>query len=198
MSLQPKQRWTLYSIALALTLAAVFWNNGTSNGAEIAQPTVSASVEPEALPSTEPPAVRNDLIALDRLHREPSVAPTVDPFGPRSWQQLEEEERRAKEPPSPPPPPQAPPVPYSYMGKMIEEDGTVVFLRTGDRSYVARLGDTIDGVWRVEKIGEQNMVLEYVPLRLKQNFSFASGGEPAAPIMRNKIQQTGGEEDPEE
>ncbi|HKY01056.1 MAG TPA: hypothetical protein VJM53_00730, partial [Burkholderiales bacterium] len=113
MSLQPKQRWTLYSMALALTLAAVFWGNAPTKGAEISEPAASQSTEPE-LQSTESitptPAVRNDLIALERLHREATTPPTVDPFGPRSWQQIEEEERRAKEPPPPPPRPQAPPV----------------------------------------------------------------------------------------
>jgi hypothetical protein len=67
---------------------------------------------------------------------------------------------------------------------MVEEGVTTVFLVQGERNYIARRGETLAGVWRVESIDEQAMTFTYLPLAKQQALSFVArapgGAAPAA------------------
>jgi len=189
MQLQSRQRWMLYAAALIFTLIVVF-----QDGEDPAGPVAMAQASiVEAAPAPQAPQG----IELERLQRQSAPPGETDPFAARSWRQLEMEEQRRNAPPEPPPKPQAPPLPFTYLGKMVEGDQTVIFLSARDRNYVARVGETLDGVWRVESIGEQDMSFDYVPLRMKQRLSFASAGGHAAP-MRSAPAPAAEEEQDEE
>jgi len=71
-------------------------------------------------------------------------------------------------PPQKPPTPKAPPLPFTYFGRMVEGDGTVVFLSRQDQTIAARVGDTIASSYRVEEIGAASVVLNYLPLNERQ------------------------------
>ena len=88
--------------------------------------------------------------------------------------------RRNAPPPAPPSPPQPPPLAYAFMAKLIDGETTVVFLTKGERNYTVRLGDTVDGTYRVEKIGERTMTLAYLPLDARQALEI--GTSPAAAL----------------
>lgn len=79
-------------------------------------------------------------------------------------------------PPSPPPKPVAPPLPFSFIGRMIEEGQTAVFVSIQDRNQVLRVGDVVQGVWRVDAIDSTNMKLTYLPLN--ENKYLALGAAP--------------------
>lgn len=129
-------------------------------------------------PSTNPPAS----IELDKLKRSEPAAPAGDLFRSRSW---EKPVRPSKAPPPPPaPPPQAPPLPYAYLGRLIEGDETTVFLSRQNRNYLARAGETLDGLYRVESIEESRMVLTYLPLGAQQVLPFTGGPVAAARAAR--------------
>ena len=70
------------------------------------------------------------------------------------------------------------------MGKLIDADTTIVFLTTGDRNHSVRLGDIIDGTYRVEEIGERTMTLTYLPLDSKQPLAL---GEPSSPVAGQSL-----------
>ena len=105
-----------------------------------------------------------------------------------------------QEPPAPvgqprdaavPPPagaPQAPPLPFTYLGRIRSEGTTTVFLARQNRESVARLGDILVGTYRVEKIDETTMVFVYLPLGTRQ--SLALVGEGAMTLTR--VGQPGG------
>lgn len=83
-------------------------------------------------------------------------------FQPRSW---------APPPPPPsaaaaePPTPVAPPVPYTFLGRMESDEAPKVFLRKGkDAVLIAAEHDTLEGTWRLEAIGPSGLVLTYLPL----------------------------------
>jgi hypothetical protein len=77
--------------------------------------------------------------------------------------------------PAPPPPPTAPPFPYSYLGQYARTgDKTVYILQRGDSVFDVRVGDVLDGVWKLEAIVGGQIQLTYVPLQLKQMFSVGS------------------------
>jgi hypothetical protein len=112
-------------------------------------------------------------VRLDLLERRAAASPAGDPFEARSW-----EPRLVAAPRNlPPPPPQAPPVPFTYLGKMIDGEKMTVFLARQDRNYVVRPGDTLDGAYRVEAIEEEGLALTYLPLGTRQTLAF--GATPA-------------------
>jgi len=84
-----------------------------------------------------------------------------DLFPGQSWQP-------PPSPPQKPPPPRAPPLPFTFFGRMVESGGTVVFLSRQDQTIAARAGDTIAGTYRVEEIGAVAVVLTYLPLNERQ------------------------------
>ncbi|HKO89419.1 MAG TPA: hypothetical protein VJU83_13000 [Burkholderiales bacterium] len=187
-------RWTLYLIALVATLVTIFHDDEE----KVQALPLAHAVEATRLTTDGKPFIAQ-AIPLEKLQRQSGTAPTADPFSARSWQQMEEEEeRRNAPPPAAPPKPQAPPLPFGYLGKMVEGEQTVVFLTARDRNYVARLGDTLDGVWRVAEIRDQDMVFDYVPLKSKQSLSFMAGGSPATAMPRSLDGQDDEEEEKEE
>jgi len=84
-------------------------------------------------------------------------------FGPRAWQP----------PPSQvaakPPVPTAPPMPYRFAGKLLQDGKLQVFLSKGDATIPVREGETLDGAYRVESIGEDQITLVYLPLKHKES-----------------------------
>ncbi len=67
-----------------------------------------------------------------------------------------------------PPPPSAPPLPFVYLGKMVDGANTTVFLSSQQRNLAVKAGDTIDNVYRVDRIADNNMTLTYLPLNAQQ------------------------------
>jgi hypothetical protein len=67
------------------------------------------------------------------------------------------------------------------MGKMVDDGATTVFLAKQDRNYTARVGDTLDGTYRIESIDDHAVVVTYLPLKQKQTLPFGEAGAPAAP-----------------
>jgi hypothetical protein len=64
--------------------------------------------------------------------------------------------------------PATPPLPFTYLGKLIDQDTRMVFISKLDRNYVIKVGDVIDGTYRVDEINGSLMNLTYIPLNIKQ------------------------------
>jgi len=186
MAIPARQRWVVYAIVLLLALTAVRW----AGGQDRAEPRATAAYQAERSerPAREGSATGNaeaaPAVRLDQLERRTAAAPAGDPFQAHSWEPALAVVRRNL----PPPPPQAPPLPFTYLGKMVDGEETTVFLAASDRNYVARPGDTLDGRYRVEKIEEDGLALTYLPLGTKQVLPFAATPAPAsaAPKPRGK------------
>jgi len=94
----------------------------------------------------------------------------TDLFAAKSWYV-------APPPPPPPPPvvalpppkPVAPALPFTYMGRLGGAPGeAVVYLVKGDRTFPVKGGETLEGVYRVEKIEAAQVEFTYLPLNEKQ------------------------------
>lgn len=72
-------------------------------------------------------------------------------------------------PPPPPAPPQAPPLPFSFLGKIIEGTQWTVFLAQQDRTHAVVTGDMIGQEYKVESIIPPMMTLMYLPLKQSQS-----------------------------
>ncbi len=85
-------------------------------------------------------------------------------FEPQSWT-----------PPPPPPPenlkPTAPPLPFSVIGKKIQDGEWQVFLANQDRVYVIKAADVIDGIYRVDNVTPPMLTLTYMPLKIQQTLA---------------------------
>lgn len=73
--------------------------------------------------------------------------------------------------PPPPPPPQAPPLPFTYIGKAAADGAWEVFLARADKTYLVRDKMVIDGVYRVDAIAPPMLKLTYLPLNQIQQLN---------------------------
>lgn len=179
MAIPVKQRWILYCVALVLTVVAVQWAGGQDRAQD--ETIVSAAVErPQREPARNNAAPQQaPAIDLDKLAaRTQSATPASDPFAARSWEAMAREEARKNTPPPPPPKPQAPPLPFHYLGKLVEDGHTTVFLADRERNYVVRKGDTVNGTWRIEEIAQDHLTVSFLPLRSKQTLAFDTTDAP--------------------
>ncbi len=69
---------------------------------------------------------------------------------------------------APPPVPTAPPLPFQYLGRVIDGDRTSVFLARGEDSYSAESGQTIDDRYRIEQITDTAVTFTYLPMGKRQ------------------------------
>ena len=75
------------------------------------------------------------------------------------------------QPAPPPPPPSAPPLPFTFIGKSVGGGVWEVYLARGDRTYVVRDKEVIDGTWRVDAIAPPVLTLTYQPLNQVQQLN---------------------------
>ena len=65
--------------------------------------------------------------------------------------------------------PVAPPLPFTYVGKQVQDEVWQVFLqRDGGDAIVVKEGDELAGLYRIESIRPPSMVLLYLPLHQAQ------------------------------
>lgn len=72
----------------------------------------------------------------------------------------------------PPPQPRAPALPFTFIGRMLEGKEVTMFLTRNDRNYTVKEKDVLDDNYRVDKIGEGEAVLTYLPTNTQQTLSF--------------------------
>ena len=111
-------------------------------------------------------APSQDDLRIRRIGREARPArddaAVADVFERQSWEVAPEEAAPSS---------MAPPLPFAYMGRVVEDGRETVFLTRQDRSYAVKAGETIDGVYRVEKIGPSSVTFNYLPLRQRQQLA---------------------------
>lgn len=167
----PTLRWLVLGTSLAATLVAA----------------LLVEDDPEPLAATSP-AKRRIAVAentpgsiansqpMERSSPEPTErdAPAdqqtqegVDPFRNKSW--------FIAPPPPPAPKPTAPPLPFQYLGQIVEDDGTRIFLNHRGHHLVIKAGDVIGGVYAVEEILAGKVVFIYLPLKERQIMATSAG-----------------------
>jgi len=165
----PRQRWLVLGTLLLGTVAAAFFVED-----EAAAPVESQRPARQGAP-TRPPA--SESLTQAPTSSEPALASTVveeapasiDPFRSTSWYVA---------PPLPPPPkPSAPPLPFQFLGQLIEEDGTRVFVSHQGQHLIIKAGDVIAGTYAVEEVAAGKVVFLYLPLKERQ--ILATGSSPA-------------------
>jgi hypothetical protein len=67
--------------------------------------------------------------------------------------------------------PLAPPLPYQYLGKKVEDGQWEVYLTLNDELRIARVNTVIDGKYRVDSLSASEIGLTYLPLNQAQTLS---------------------------
>lgn len=146
-----------------------------SGGGQATQSTRRASAGSSAIRHE---AAVGEIAAL--LPRQPPAAPSK---GERAARELFAVASWAPPPPKAavvvaqkPPPPTAPPLPFRYVGKKLEEGRWEVYLERGEQLLIAREGETLAGQYAVKSIAPTTLTLVYLPLQQTQTISI--GGPP--------------------
>jgi hypothetical protein len=71
-------------------------------------------------------------------------------------------------------PPVAPPVPYRFAGKVRKGSEEEILVSKGDLVLPVKVGDTLDGMYRVESIGAGRIDLVYLPLGTRDRIAVGS------------------------
>jgi hypothetical protein len=78
---------------------------------------------------------------------------------------------RAAAEPAPPPAPEAPPLPFRYLGQMVEDGRKLVFLARDDTQISVQAGQTIGKEYRVDQIAKNEITLTYLPAGIRQSLA---------------------------
>lgn len=161
-------RWLLLGSLLVLSLvgAVQVANDNESEAAVVPELTrhhrPRVTQTSDALPSRTALPTEAYPDVIHRLFHRPAQQEVKDVFAPHSWY-------------VPPAPiavaesvPTAPPLPFIYLGKLLENGQVTIFLARQDKNYSVREGDLIDDVYRVDAIKGPIVEMTYVPLKMKQ------------------------------
>ena len=124
------------------------------------QPTPS-KVEPAARIDTRL-QVREDL-DLAKLEARVDEGAKIDAFAPRNFSPVVPPQAQAQVARR-----EAPPLPFRYIGKMLDGDKLAVFLANGAESFTVAAGERV-GDYRVDKITDAEVMFTYLPLKTKQS-----------------------------
>ena len=116
-------------------------------------------------------------VKLELRDRAPFGEPREGLFSSHSWQPSISP--RASSDRRTPIAPVAPPVPYRFAGALVQDGKLQVLLATGNKIVPAREGETLEGGYRIDSIGDDQITLTYLPLRKKQVIPFFSSLVPA-------------------
>ena len=149
-------RTATVGVTLAL-LASVVAGPEEQQAVPIAQPAARAQS------SAAEPVLGIDL-DLDRFKRARKEEPVPDLFAPRSFAPPP----LAAAAPNAKPPPAAPPLPFRYLGRIIDGERTSVFVSRGDEPYIIEPGQRIDPQYQVGEVTETAVTFVYLPLGIRQ------------------------------
>lgn len=113
----------------------------------------------------KPKAVATVDIDLGKLDRSEVLAPQNDPFATRSFAPAAPARQAG---PVAEAAPSAPPLPFRYFGKLIENGKLEVFVMRGDDVLSIAAGQKIDAEYRVDRISDTAIRFTYLPLKLQQ------------------------------
>lgn len=166
-----RTRKLLLGVALVATLLAVIWAyQQTPDSAEEA---VVAPVKHNT--STRSASGDPMHLALEKLQRSDSSQPDdiADAFKVTSWF-VPVPMPKVQPVAAQPAPPAAPPLPFTYLGQMLEDGKLTVFLTRQDMNYSVKAGETIDDMYHVDSIESQRIVFTYKPLNMQQSLAIGN------------------------
>lgn len=182
--MNPKQRkFLLFAVLAGMVLAAWFAPEPPEQRVEprvaavapkgaVSGATANATPGKAAMPE---PAVTDTLPQRDALGK-----PKQEIFGFQTWQPPPPPPPKVLAgPPPAPPPPVPPPNPYRFAGRFLQDGQMQVFLTRGEYPVQIKVGDVLEGTYRIEAISPNNIAMTYLPLDYKETIVIPAAGVSA-------------------
>jgi hypothetical protein len=172
-----------YALAAALlaTLAAAWWAPAPTPD-DLASPPATRLPEPRlpattALPSRSASAAAVVLLAI--APRASGAAPPANLFTAPAPPPAPRVAKVVKSQPViaallPEPAPQAPPLPFQFLGRYKDAGQVAIFLQHADQNLVVRVGDVLQGQYKVESLTDTALHLIYLPLNQPQTLTLSA------------------------
>jgi hypothetical protein len=159
MNVSPRTALAIIVLAALVSLVAT----GREAPSSSAPPPETARAA-DAGPRAAPPRLE-----LDKLERPALGEPLANLFATPRPAPAARAARPATAAPAAPAVPLAPPVPFRYLGKIVDGERTAVFLARNEEHFLAVPGATLAGQYRVEDITSTAITLVYLPLGTRQS-----------------------------
>ncbi len=168
-----KPRHLALGAALIVAAAFAIFGDKSPPGELVEAAPRNASKAPASAPAragtaVKPAVAAAEVLALvprERLMEQGSADSGV--FGVQNWTPPPPPPPK----PAPPPPPTAPPLPFTYLGKVLENGVWDVFLARGGETLIVRNAMVVDGVYRIDAIAPPTMTMTYLPLKQVQQIN---------------------------
>ncbi len=154
-------------ILLGTSVVAAAWLalfGDKSSVADIAEPMPRAAHAAVSSPQPKKPEQEPAILALQSRELLIGGATVEKPdgeiFGSHSWTPPPPPPAK----PPPPPPPTAPPLPFTYLGKKMEDGTWEVYLARGEHTLIVQAQSIIENTYRVDSIKPPTLSLTYLPL----------------------------------
>lgn len=157
----------LRKLVLALALVATVVASVVDFSATDAEPPVQPASRAAA--ASAAPVVPSQGTSARAAPRGGFALAAGNLFAAHSWQPPAPKVAAA----APPPAARAPPLPFKYLGKLMEGGVVVAFLSQGNFTHLLRKGDVL-GDYRVEDITPAGMTFTYLRLNEQQRLTFGS------------------------
>lgn len=166
-ALKFKERRSLLVGATATAIGLALWGSAqTTEPGAGAGPQLAAT----ATPQRDTAAAEGPRSGIDFPRRTAAAKSETSLFSEHSWYVSPPPPPPVE--PTPPPPPSAPPLPFSFLGSYgASGGGAVYYLVRGDQVFDVKIGDTVDGVYSVDDVQNDELQLTYLPLQQKQALS---------------------------
>jgi hypothetical protein len=159
-------RHAILIAALGATLWLAFRDRSELSDSPQSETTGAQST---AVTKANPPHPQRSRQSIEAAQADPFFAPAPKP---------KPEVRKAVPvvaPAPPAPPPSAPPLPFTYFGRLAGPTGaTSIFIANGSALLPVKAGDIVDGRYRVEQVSDDEIVFVYLPLGLRQTLRISS------------------------
>lgn len=169
MKLSLNKRQTVLGVMLSLTLVAVGGAHFRGDGSpDVVLPVARerAASHPAPTPVVSTAAAVDSLDIAGLRQNQPGVEPRAGQvFASKSWYVPPPPPPRA-----PPPPPSAPPLPFTFVGSILNpgSDGPKFFVYKNDKLYQVEVGDVIEGAYRLDEADDHGLTFIYLPMNVKQ------------------------------
>lgn len=163
MKIKINKRWRWLLGGLSLSMALVI-SGHFSDKPETASARVTGNSDHLTRIQQRTMSVNSRLVNLARLKRDRSPGEVNDVFRAKSWYTAPPP---VKAPP--PPAPVAPPLPFSFLGKVQKSNGKMtIVISDKTHVYLVNGGETLNNNYHVDGIENGKLALTYLPMKKKQ------------------------------
>jgi hypothetical protein len=166
------KRWVLWIVLLAGVVGLIaFERDKPQVGAIVDVAPRHASGQSGSDAAAGSPRARSEAPMILAIRPRTLSGKVDDAFPVRDWRPPRSPAAR----PGPPPKAVAPRLPFTVLGKKLEDGAWHVFLGRDERILVVKTLDTIDNAYRVDEIRPPVMTLTYLPLQQQQLVAIGGG-----------------------